>query len=144
MLHHWYQRAGSHTEVMAPFSWTMTTHVAQIDSSHQICCRIRVKRPIFVRVPIESRRSIAALRSGMLHHWYQRSGSHTEVLYLCACPGACLFNLVEGAGCPKVGMLYHWYQRERHTEVLPGKSRGQYLCACPLNLVEGRLPYKLL
>jgi hypothetical protein len=73
MLCHGYQRAGSHTKVLAPLSWTVTTphlDLAQIDHSHQICCRIRVKRPIFVRVTIESRRRKAALKATVCRSVY--------------------------------------------------------------------------
>jgi hypothetical protein len=36
--YHWHQRAESNTEGLGPPRWTVTTSIARIDHSDQICC----------------------------------------------------------------------------------------------------------
>jgi hypothetical protein len=52
------QRAESNIEGLRPLRWTVTTPIAQIDHSDQICCAAN-QRPPVVRMLVESRRGVS-------------------------------------------------------------------------------------
>jgi hypothetical protein len=59
MPYHYYRRANSNAEALGPLSRTVTTHILLKATILTKYVALRVKRPIIVRMPIESRQRVS-------------------------------------------------------------------------------------